>query len=385
MLVKKRDGQIVRFKEEKVIDAMLLAGALEQEAYLAMEDVYDAIAGKDIVTVQEIHKGVENALMRQNTDAARNYIEYRSMRDRERTSNSELMRAITSVINADDPILMTENANIDSTTFGGNRHLIVSEVCKELAKTKLPKEIWEAHRDGILHYHDLTNSPALPQVNCCLVDVSGMFEHGFTLGSAVIQRPKSVGVAANIVAQIVNQVSSANYGGTTVDHIDTLLTPYITMSYEKHLKIALKYGLQNPETYAMELTEKEVEDAAQSLEYEVNSLINASAQIPFVTVAFGAETSWQGRLVQKAILHQRMRGLGDGITAIFPKLNFYVEEGLNLKPEDPNYDIKQLALQCMTKAMYPDIISVNNIKKITGFSKPISSMGKQNTAHVKAA
>ena len=156
-------------------------------------------------------------------------------------------------------------------------------------------------------------------------------------------------------------------------------------SYNKHFANALKYGIQSPETYAMELTEKEVEDAAQSLEYEVNSLINASAQVPFVTVAFGMETSWQGRLVQKAILHQRMYGLGNGVTAIFPKLNFYVEEGLNLKPEDPNYDIKQLALQCMTKAMYPDIISVKNIKKITGFSKPISSMGKLYTAHLKAA
>lgn len=385
MLIKKKDGQVVRFKEEKLVDAMTLAGANEHVIYNVLEEVYDELAGKDATSVLEVIKLVENGLMQFDPESARNYIEYRSMRDRERNSGTDLMKAISSVINADDPILMTENANVASTTFGGNRHLIVSEVCKELAKTILPKEVWEAHRDGILHYHDLTNAPALPQVNCCLVDVRGMFEHGFTLGSAVIQRPRSVGVSANIIAQIVNQVSSANYGGTTVDHIDSLLVPYITMSYNKHFANALKYGIQSPETYAMELTEKEVEDAAQSLEYEVNSLINASAQVPFVTVAFGMETSWQGRLVQKAILHQRMRGLGNGVTAIFPKLNFYVEEGLNLKPEDPNYDVKQLALQCMTKAMYPDIISVKNIKKITGFSKPISSMGKQNTAHVKAA
>ena len=376
MLVKKRDGQIVRFKEEKPFDAMILAGASEHVAYNVLEDLYSQLAGHDLTSVEEIQTLIENGLMEYDQSSARNYIEYRSMRDRERNAGSSLSKAIKSIINADDPILMTENANVASTTFSGNRHLIVSEVCKELAKDILPKEVWEAHKSGDIHYHDLTNAPALPQVNCCLVDVAGMFEHGFTLGSAVINKPRSVGVGANIIAQIVNQVSSANYGGTTIDHIDTLLVPYIRMSYNKHFQTGLKYGIANPEAYAMELTEKEVEDAAQSLEFEVNSLINASAQIPFVTVAFGMEKSWEGRLVQKAILHQRMKGLGDGIIAIFPKLNFYMEDGLNLKPEDPNYDIKQLALQCMTKAMYPDIISVANIKKITGFSKkPISSMG----------
>lgn len=386
MLVKKRDGQLVRFKEEKIFDAMLLAGASEAEAYNALEEIYDAIAGKDSVSVEEIQKHTEDALMLENRNAARNYIEYRSMRDRERISNTALMRAIASVIKADDPLLMSENANISSTTFGGSRHLIVSEVCKELAKSQLPPDVWEAHNTGELHYHDLANAPALPQVNCCLVDVPNMFRDGFTLGSASIETPKSVGVAANIIAQIVNQVSSANYGGTTVDHIDTLLVPYVQMSYKKHLKDAEHWGIKQPDLYAMEKTEKEVTDAAQSLEFEINSLINASAQIPFVTVAFGMEKSWEGRLVQKAILNQRIKGLGNGVIAIFPKLNFYVEEGLNLNPEDVNYDIKQLALKCMTRAMYPDIISVKNIKKITGFSsKPISSMGKPTTAHLKAA
>ena len=385
MLVKKRDGQLVRFKEEKIIDAMILAGASELEAYNAMEDIYDALAGKDVVSVGDIQKYTENSLMLLNTDAARSYIEYRSMRDRERISNTTLMKAIASVIKADDPLLMSENANISGTTFSGSRHLIVSEVCKELAKSSLPPDVWEAHNTGVLHYHDLANAPALPQVNCCLTDVKGMFDNGFTLGSASIERPKSVGVAANIIAQIVNQVSSANYGGTTVDHIDTLLVPYVDMSFKKHYNTAIQYNIEDPTLYAYELTEKEIEDAAQSLEYEINSLINSSAQIPFVTIAFGMETSWQGRLVQRAILQQRIKGLGNGVIAIFPKLNFYMEEGLNLKPEDPNYDIKQLALKCMTKAMYPDIISVKNIKKITGFSsKPISSMGKQHTAHLKA-
>jgi ribonucleoside-triphosphate reductase (formate) len=80
--------------------------------------------------------------------------------------------------------------------------------------------------------------------------------------------------------------------------------------------------------------------------------------------------------VQRAILQVRIKGMGkEGITPVFPKLVFFIEEGLNLKPEDPNYDIKQLALECASKRMYPDIISAKLNRQLTGSSTPVSPMG----------
>lgn len=211
-----------------------------------------------------------------------------------------------------------------------------------------------------------------------------MLENGFTMGTANIGTPQSIRVATNVVSQILTAVSSQNYGGTTVDRIDEVLASYVKKSYEKHVENIRadleKVGLLNVEDYtierlAMEKTEKECEDSFQQLEYSINCSHNSHAQVPFTTLGFGlGEDKWS-RLVQKWILKTRIKGLGkERKTAIFPKLLFTLKRGLNLEPQDPNYDIKQLALECSSKRMYPDILNYDQVVKVTGGFK--ASMGK---------
>lgn len=376
MLVKKRDGRLERWKEDKTIDAMYLAGAKEHEAYAAMEEVYDALAGRDIVSVQDIHRAVENALMMFNEDAARNYIEYRSMRDRERDLSHNVFRSIDAIIAQSDKSILAENANLDAQTFSSQRTLISNEISKHIARASLPEDILEAHDRGEIYWHDLGFSPALAYSNCCLVDIETMLTKGFTLGSAHISTPKSITTATAIAAQIIAQVSSQQYGGTSLQNVDLLFAPYVTMTYNKHLKMAETFRIPNPEVYARVLTEKDVFDSFQAFEYELNSLFNSHAQTPFTSISFGTGVSWEAREIQKAILKNRLAGLGKNKeTAIFPKLSFFYKVGINAVKEDPNYDIKLLALECTAKRVYPDWISYENNCKITGFETPVGSMG----------
>lgn len=146
------------------------------------------------------------------------------------------------------------------------------------------------------------------------------------------------------------------------------------LNYEKHLKIAEEFGYQDKERYARELTKKDIYDSMQGFEYEINTLYTSNGQTPFTTVGFGLSESWVGKEIQKAILSVRINGLGiDRKTAIFPKLLFTLKDGLNLHPEEPNYDIKQLALKCASIRMYPDVINHDTLIRLTGSSK--ASMG----------
>lgn len=205
--------------------------------------------------------------------------------------------------------------------------------------------------------------------NCMLIDLGGMLDNGFKLGNAQLESPKSITTATTVTAQIIAQVASHIYGGNTINGIDTILAKYVTMSYNKHLLVAAEWlpaGSDHDE-YAMARTEKEVYDAFQTLEYQVNTLSCANGQTPFCTFGFGLGTSWESRLIQKSILQVRMAGIGkDGNTAVFPKLVYGVRDGVNHKPTDPNYDIKQLAVECSTKRMYPDILNYDKLVEVTG-------------------
>ncbi|CSC13001.1 anaerobic ribonucleoside-triphosphate reductase [Vibrio cholerae] len=251
------------------------------------------------------------------------------------------------------------------------RDLLAGIVAKHYAKTRiLPRDVVQAHESGDIHYHDLDYAPFFPMFNCMLIDLKGMLTHGFKMGNAEIDTPKSISTATAVTAQIIAQVASHIYGGTTINRIDEVLAPYVTASYEKHLEIAREWDIHSPEAFAKARTEKECYDAFQSLEYEVNTLHTANGQTPFVTFGFGLGTSWESRLIQQSILKNRIAGLGKNRkTAVFPKLVFAIKDGLNHKAEDPNYDIKQLALECASKRMYPDILNYDKVVEVTGSFK----------------
>ena len=350
-------------------NAVALAVASEVEARCRAH----ALGSLDIPTIQQY---VEDALMQSHPEVARLYIEYRHDRDSIRVRGSKLHAQLMGLVDKTDQDAVTENANKDANVFPVMRDLMAGIVSKQFASNFLSKEVLAAHNSGDLHYHDLDYSPFLPFTNCCLVDLQGMLANGFHLGNAGIESPKSVGVACAVTAQIIAQVASHQYGGTTIPNIDQTLAPYVQKTYEKNLEVARQYAIADPERYARERTEKETYDGIQACEYEINTLFSSNGQQPFVTFSFGMGRSWQERAVQRAILQVRIKGMGkEGITPVFPKLVFFIEEGLNLKPEDPNYDIKQLALECASKRMYPDIISAKLNRQLTGSSTPVSPMG----------
>lgn len=378
MKVEKRDGTIVDFDKEKIRNAVYKAGGTMTDADSAIMQVqYSQIRDFCPMKISQIQELVEESLMKTNPTVARAYIEYRHDRDIAREQNGKLFRDIKGLMTLSNKELTNENANKDSRVFPTKRDLLAGIVSKHMARNHiLPKHIVAAHDSGDIHYHDLDYSPFTPYTNCCLVDLKGMLENGFRMGNADIEPPKSIGVATALMAQITAQIASHQYGGTTFANVDQVLAPYVEMTYNKHFKDAVWYGVPKSKQYAMEKTEKDVFDAFQSYEYEVNTLHTANGQTPFVTITFGMGTGWRERMIQKAILKNRIRGLGKkGITPVFPKLVMFMEKGINLNPEDRNYDIKKLALECSSKRMYPDIISAANNRRITGSSIPVSPMG----------
>lgn len=267
--------------------------------------------------------------------------------------------------------LAHNNANKASEQIPVMRDMVAGEVSKYIGLEEiLPPVVSQAHKDGVLHFHDLDYSPLFPMFNCMLIDLGGMLSHGFRLGAAEIVPPKSIMTACNVTAQIIAQVASHIYGGNTINRIDEVLAPYVELTYKKHYNKGLKWFEGNEDKakeYATELTEKDTYDAFQALEYEINTLHTANGQTPFTTLGFGLGASWEARLIQKAILKVRMAGLGKrGKTAVFPKLVFAIKRGHNHQKGDPNYDLKRLAVECATERMYPDIVNYDKLVEITG-------------------
>lgn len=376
-IVIKRDGSRAPFSRDR-IQAAVEAAAEHVDKEIAIYALNVALAVElqlkdhDEVHITEVQTLVENELMQgPYKSLARSYIEYRHDRDIAREKQSALTREIEGLIEESNVDLINENANKDGKVIPTQRDLLAGIVAKHYAKTHiLPRDIVQAHEQGDIHYHDLDYAPFFPMFNCMLIDLKGMLTHGFKMGNAEIDTPKSISTATAVTAQIIAQVASHIYGGTTINRIDEVLEPYVMASYEKHLNIAREWDIHEPEAFARARTEKECYDAFQSLEYEVNTLHTANGQTPFVTFGFGLGTSWASRLIQQSILKNRIAGLGKNRkTAVFPKLVFGIKDGLNHKADDPNYDIKKLALECASKRMYPDILNYEKVVEVTGSFK----------------
>ncbi|NQL66412.1 anaerobic ribonucleoside-triphosphate reductase [Streptococcus suis] len=379
LAVLKRDGRTVAFEQEKIYSALqranqeldhpvsdaglsvVLAGALQEIARRFTKDVQ----------IYEIQTVVEQELLKSHLyDLAERYIQYRTQRDFRRHQATDINFEIHKLLSKDQSVV-NENANKDADVFNTQRDLTAGIVGKSIGLKLLPAHVANAHQKGDIHYHDLDYSPYTPMTNCCLIDFKGMLAQGFKIGNADVESPKSIQTATAQISQIIANVASSQYGGCSADRIDEVLAPYAELNYQKHLKDAEEWVLPDKaEEYARAKTQKDIYDAMQSLEYEINTLFTSNGQTPFTSLGFGLGTSWFEREIQKAILNIRIKGLGrEGRTAIFPKLIFTVKRGLNLEPDSPNYDIKQLAIECATKRMYPDMLSYDKIIELTGSFK----------------
>lgn len=376
-IVIKRDGCHVPFDTTRIKEAIQQAAKAVQindidYCHQVAESVAGHLAEREYIDIHDIQQAVEDQLMAgQYKELARAYIEYRHSRDVARESRSRLNREIQGLVEQTNFSLLNENANKDSKVIPTQRDLLAGIVAKHYAQQHLlPRDVVLAHERGEIHYHDLDYAPFFPMFNCMLIDLKGMLTNGFKMGNAEIEQPKSIATATAVTAQIIAQVASHIYGGSTINRIDEVLAPFVRASYNKHLAVATEWQIANATDYARARTEKECYDAFQSLEYEVNTLHTANGQTPFVTFGFGLGTSWESRLIQTAILRNRLAGLGkNGKTAVFPKLVFSIRDGINHKAGDINYDIKQLALECASKRMYPDILNYDQVVAVTGSFK----------------
>ncbi|RLV15993.1 anaerobic ribonucleoside-triphosphate reductase [Streptococcus iniae] len=377
----KRDGRLVNFDTTKIYSALLKASVNVTKMSPLVEAKLEAISDRVIaeilerfpnnIKIYEIQNIVEHELLSSNEYAiAKEYINYRTQRDFARSQATDINFSIDKLLNKDQSVV-NENANKDSDVFNTQRDLTAGIVGKSIGLKMLPAHVANAHQKGDIHYHDLDYSPYTPMTNCCLIDFKGMLANGFKIGNAEVESPKSIQTATAQISQIIANVASSQYGGCTADRIDEFLAPYAELNYHKHMADAEKWVVEDKrEEYAYEKTQKDIYDAMQSLEYEINTLFTSNGQTPFTSLGFGLGTSWFEREIQKAILEIRIKGLGsEHRTAIFPKLIFTVKRGLNLETDSPNYDIKQLALECASKRMYPDMLSYDKIIDLTGSFK----------------
>ena len=426
VLVEKRDGRVVDFDPINIISAVKSAfGDLNKEVGPEEDAVIRGFANQVEGEIKERYAGpakiediqnlVEHALIDAHLyDVARAYTNYRLDKDIQRAKATDVNEAVARFINH-DPTLIHENANKDSNVYSTQRDLLAGAVSKAAAFNMLPPAVSNAHMKGDIHFHDADYSPFTAQSNCSLPNFWDMLANGFTLGNAPMASPKSIAIAATQITQIMKDVASSQYGGQTANRADEHLAQYAKKDYEKFLEEAretipdgmpvefarrqvesakknepakLHFGSREPlpmdtpfhtdvdeleqerEILAKIRTRKAIYDAMQTMEYQINSNRVSNGQTPFVTVGFGLGTDWFSREVQRAILLNRIRGLGkEHHTAIFPKLVFTVKHGVNADPGDPNYDLKQLALESATKRMYPDVVFYENIVKITGSFK----------------
>ncbi|MEG2292461.1 MAG: anaerobic ribonucleoside-triphosphate reductase [Carnobacterium sp.] len=383
LLVVKRDGRSVRFDDKKIYEALMKAEKevnvgtaiqTENEIKEIMDKINQEILARFTtdIKIYEIQNIVEHILLSEKkVELADRYINYRATRDFERAQSTDINFTIEKLINKDRSVV-NENANKDSEVFNTQRDLTAGIVGKSMGLKMLPPHVANAHQKGEIHYHDLDYQPYSPMTNCCLIDFKTMLTEGFKIGNAEVESPKSIQTAAAQMAQIIANVASSQYGGCSADRIDEVLAPFAELNYKKHLATAKEWidSEERQLAFAKEKTDKDIYDAMQSLEYEINTLYSSQGQTPFTSLGFGLGTSWIEREIQQAILKVRIKGIGkEQRTAIFPKLIFTLKRGVNLNETDPNYDLKKLALECATKRMYPDVLMYDKLVELTGSFK----------------
>jgi ribonucleoside-triphosphate reductase len=367
----KRDGTVTPFYSYKinlVLKSLGADDATKRAVYMALLDGLIKQSAVDTTMIADLFAaGLKQA---GHEELAQIFRDYRRRDEESFAEATNPQHKLEQLFDRNSRVVH-ENANKDSHVFNTQRDLEAGVVSRALGLRMLPGIVAKAHLRGDIHWHDLDYSPVTPETNCCLIDFDEMLKHGFKIGNAWVASPRSIQTATAQMSQIIANVASLQYGGCSANRVDQLLEPYAKLNYEKHLEDAKKWiAPDKQDEFAREKTKKDIYDAMQALEYEINTLYSSQGQTPFTTVNFGLGTSWISREIQKAILQIRIKGLGkEHRTAIFPKLIFTVKRGLNLSPEDPNYDIKQLALECSTKRMYPDLLMYDKIKEITGSFK----------------
>ena len=386
MTVQKRDGRKVKFDKEKIKIAVL-------KAFIDVdgeETAYSKDKARDIanyveslnknMSVEEIQDIVEEKLMASNRkDVAKTYIIYRNDRSRIREQNSNVIKKVMRRVNASD--IENANANVDERSFSGREKEASADIGKTIALEYggLSTEVAQAHIDMLNYQHDLEKA-IYGEHNCLNLDFGEIFTYGFKTRNGDVRPPASFSTACQLVAVAFQCQSQVQFGGVGSIHLDYDLAPFVQMSFAKHFKDGLKWVSDASEEYinslpkklsvddkeaqtfpkaykyAIEMLESEGKQAAQGLFHNLNTLESRQgSQVPFTSINLGRDTSPEGRLVIKWIMEASIDGIGEHhLTSIFPISIFQYKNGVNAKPNDKNYDMKQLALKSMSKRIYPN-------------------------------
>ncbi len=323
-------------------------------------------------SVEEIQDMVEHHIMAHGAfEVAKSYITYRYTRNLVRQSNTTDDK-ILSLIECNNEEAKQENSNKNPVVNSTQRDYMAGEVSKDITtRILLPKEIVDAHNEGIIHFHD-SDYFAQHMHNCDLVNLEDMLQNGTVITGTMIERPHSFSTACNIATQIIAQVASNQYGGQSISL--THLAPFVQTSREKIRKNVIaemeSLGIEISEEQLSDMTEKRVREeirrGVQTIQYQVVTLLTTNGQAPFVTVFMylGEAKNEQEKkdlaLIIEEVLLQRYQGVkneqGVWVTPAFPKL-IYVLEEQNIHNDSPYYYLTELAAKCTAKRMVPDYIS----------------------------
>lgn len=392
MNIIKRSGEEVPFDSQKIYVAISKANnSVPEESRIDSATIGNittnvterAAAMLHTPTVEDIQEEVENALIEANAAlVAKSYIKYRYKHSMIRQANTT-DEAILSLLDMSNEEVKQENSNKNPTIASTQRDYMAGEVSKDLCERILvPKDIWEAHKEGIIHFHD-ADYFAQHMFNCMLINLNDMLQNGTVISGTKIDKPHSFATACNVATQIVAQVASNQYGGQTITL--THLAPFVDISRQKYIKEVREEseGLDISEEKIKEIAEKrvrkEISAGIQTIQYQVITLMTTNGQAPFISINMYLNEAENERekedlaLCIEEMLKQRIKGVknekGVYITPAFPKL-LYVLEDDNIKEGDKYWYLTKLAAQCTAKRMVPDYISEKKMLEYKGDCYP---------------
>jgi ribonucleoside-triphosphate reductase len=376
MKIRKRNGSEVTFNKQNIIEAISRANAkVRIEERLTIQEIKDiAKVIEDTCKVspvaiwyKDIQKMVETAIMKAGKfEVATEYITFRYQKALEERKNT-IDDRVLALLNGENEEIQQENANKNPNIVSTMRDYMAGEVSKDISQRYLlPSDIYDAHKEGIIHFHDLDYF-AMPIHNCCLINLDDMLQNGTIISGTQIDKPHTFRNACNIASQIVAQVASSQYGGQTITA--SHLSKFINVSREYFKKEFPSLSAEQIE----DLVKKDIRDGVQTLQYQILTLQTTNGQTPFVSVCLylnEAETEEEKEnlaLVIEEILKQRIKGVknenGQYYANPFPKLLYVLEED-NITPDGKYYYLTKLAAECTTKRMVPDYISEKVMKQL---------------------
>ena len=373
----KRNGKKVKFDKEKIINAIEKAflevdGEVVDKSHQKAKEIAGYIESQDKnLSVEEIQDIVEDKLMASNRkDVARAYVRYRYKKEVLRKENTT-DKSVFELLGGTSEYWNNENANKNARSVTTQRDYLAGITSTDITRRfLLDKDIVSAHDAGIIHFHDADYFAQNVLHNCELVNLNDMLQNGTVVNGVMIEKPHRLITAATIATQIILAVTSSSYGGCTVSL--THLAPFVRDSYNKYYKKYIDNGID--EETAKKLSEidtkKEVADAVQTFNYQVNSMTNTNGQAPFLSVCMylGETDEYKEELAMliEEFLKQRMLGFknekGVYVTPAFPKLLYVLEED-NIHPDSKYYYLTELAAKCTAKRMVPDYISEKVMKE----------------------